>query len=238
MSGWTTSEGRVSARETSRSALVISPDEYFRLAMSGLLTNRLDFDRAFDAATSDFARDGEEAAAGIALVIVEPGEGDESGFSFGALRQAFPKARVVLISRQGRRDDILDGLRAGAHGCIPKHMSSGDVAQALSLILSGALWIPGSFAEDAALVVEAASPQMLPADGDEAGLTPRQREVLGHVVQGKSNKEIARLMGLREGTVKVHVAGLLRKLGVSNRSRAAALGSRLLVQGQPAAAQA
>jgi DNA-binding CsgD family transcriptional regulator len=59
-------------------------------------------------------------------------------------------------------------------------------------------------------------------------LTPRQRQVLELLVQGKSNKEIARSLKLGEGTVKVHVAALFRALGVMNRARAVALGMNLL----------
>jgi DNA-binding CsgD family transcriptional regulator len=61
-----------------------------------------------------------------------------------------------------------------------------------------------------------------------AALTPRQHQVLELLVLGKSNKEIARQLKLREGTVKVHVAALLHALGVQNRARAAAVGADLL----------
>ena len=59
-------------------------------------------------------------------------------------------------------------------------------------------------------------------------LTRRQFEVLKLITIGKANKEIARDLGLGEGTVKVHVAALLRALEVANRSAAAALGARYI----------
>ena len=61
-------------------------------------------------------------------------------------------------------------------------------------------------------------------------LTRRQREVLELLVQGKSNKEIARALGLGEGTVKVHMSGLLRALDVSNRAGAAFVASKLALK--------
>jgi DNA-binding NarL/FixJ family response regulator len=60
------------------------------------------------------------------------------------------------------------------------------------------------------------------------GLTPRQRYVLRFLVQGHSNKEIAQSLGLSEGTVKVHMAAVFRRLGVSSRSAAAVTGAKLL----------
>jgi DNA-binding NarL/FixJ family response regulator len=59
-------------------------------------------------------------------------------------------------------------------------------------------------------------------------LTPRQREVLRLLGEGRSNKEIARLLNLGEGTVKVHLAALFRNLGVRNRTGAVAAAVRLM----------
>ena len=64
------------------------------------------------------------------------------------------------------------------------------------------------------------------ASASTAKLTPRQREVLDALVLGRSNKEIARQLGLGEGTVKIHVAALLRTLRLPNRAAAAAYGAR------------
>ena len=62
-------------------------------------------------------------------------------------------------------------------------------------------------------------------------LTRRQRDVLDLIIQGKSNKEIARILGLGVGTVKIHVAALFRKLGVNRRAAVAVVGDQLILQG-------
>src|SRR5258708_14728285 len=62
-------------------------------------------------------------------------------------------------------------------------------------------------------------------------LSGRQREVLNLIVQGRSNKEIARALKLAEGTVKIHVAALFSKLGIKRRSAAAGAGGRLIFEG-------
>ena len=61
-------------------------------------------------------------------------------------------------------------------------------------------------------------------------LTRRQRDVLNPIVQGRSNKEIARFLKLGEGTVKVHIAALFAKLGIRRRAAAAVAGARLISQ--------
>ena len=68
-----------------------------------------------------------------------------------------------------------------------------------------------------------------PADNlssSPTALTPRQHDVLSLIVQGKTNKEIARSLGLGEGTVKIHVAAIFGKLGVNRRAAVAVAGSR------------
>jgi DNA-binding NarL/FixJ family response regulator len=61
----------------------------------------------------------------------------------------------------------------------------------------------------------------------DRSFTPRQHDVLELIIQGQSNKEICRKLTLSEGTVKVHVSALLRAMGVTSRSGAAAAGARL-----------
>ena len=69
----------------------------------------------------------------------------------------------------------------------------------------------------AALVDVSLSTPSLPEDG---GLTPRQRDILGHIAQGRSNKQIAFALGIRERTVKFHVAALFERLGTQSRTEA------------------
>ncbi len=80
-----------------------------------------------------------------------------------------------------------------------------------------------------ALMLPAAPSPVLPAS-EPSSLSPRQWEVLRLLVQGCSNKEIARTLGLAIGTVKIHVAVLFHKLGVTSRTAAAVVGARLLAQ--------
>ena len=118
-------------------------------------------------------------------------------------------------------------LTSGVHGYVPKSVGAANICHALALIRDGLIFVPPAVTEidedDEETRDSGGAPQPS-ADN----LTPRQREVLQLLVQGKSNKEIARTLDLGEGTVKVHMSALFRSLGASSRSAAAASGAKLL----------
>jgi DNA-binding NarL/FixJ family response regulator len=113
---------------------------------------------------------------------------------------------------------------------VPKTASPAELTAALKLIVDGIIYVPPSMASTSALVLEGPVLSVKPARGAAPPdvLTPRQREVLGLLLKGKSNKEIARTLNLSEGTVKVHMAGLFRALGVNTRAAAAVAGTQLM----------
>lgn len=105
-----------------------------------------------------------------------------------------------------------------------------DLARPLAQLREALAPLPGAapalvhLAEvEAALASAAALARAAPEAGEEdpPGLTPRQAEILGQVRLGRSNRDIAAALGLREGTVKLHVSALLRRLGARNRTEAA-----------------
>ena len=121
-------------------------------------------------------------------------------------------------------------LDAGVHGFVPKNVSPAELTAALKLIVDGIIYVPPSIASTPSLVLEG---PVLNAKAVRSGATPdlltqRQWEVLGLLLKGQSNKEIAKTLNLGEGTVKVHMAGLFRALGVNTRAAAAVAGTRLM----------
>lgn len=149
------------------------------------------------------------------------------------LRQSFPTVPVVVLSASDRREDVLQAIDLGAMGFIPKCSANRVMLQALRLILSGGVYLPSEIftqrdtSETARTTEPAAAHVMHPRD---LGLTERQAQVLALVLQGKSNKVICRELGLAEGTVKIHVAAILRALNVSSRTLAVIEASRLGLQ--------
>lgn len=126
-------------------------------------------------------------------------------------RELCPTTPVVLLSANENSNIIVDGLRRGAHGFIPKSSSPEVMAAALQVILAGGTYLPA--------IGVMSRPATVP--DERCALTARQREVLALLVRELSNKEISEALGMRVNTVRVHVAAILRILGVENRNDAA-----------------
>jgi DNA-binding NarL/FixJ family response regulator len=152
------------------------------------------------------ARDG---SADLALVDLNmPGMGGVAGVR--RLREAAPTLPVVVASGQEDAATIRAVLAAGALGFIPKSERPEVLLGALRLVRAGGMYVPPRLLEAAAN----------PAATTPGELTPRQLDVLACLMRGEPNKLIARALGLTEGTVKIHIAAILRVLQARNRTEA------------------
>ncbi|QLL66298.1 LuxR C-terminal-related transcriptional regulator [Sinorhizobium mexicanum] len=219
----------------SRVALIADDDEFFRIALGFILKSKLHFTEIIETGSLDEAIERLSERADISLALFDLAmPGMQSIASLAAVRDIHPDLKVVVVSASSRRSDILSALTAGINGYVPKGLGASDVADAIGAILNGAVYVPPSIAGRASPSEEAEVPQASRGHQDGRAhrtielLTPRQREVLLLLVQGFSNKEIARKLKLGEGTVKIHMAALFRSLRVRNRQEAAAAGARLL----------
>jgi DNA-binding NarL/FixJ family response regulator len=148
------------------------------------------------------------------------------------LRERYPHVPVVILSATEDPGVVVKALDEGAMGFIPKTSSNTQLLGALQLVLAGGVYVP-----EQALMHHVASPHAptlpLGATSQSAadlGLTPRQADVLALLLQGKPNKLICRELDLADGTVKVHISAILRVLGVSTRTQAVLVASRLGLQ--------
>ncbi|ALG71021.1 transcriptional regulator [Azospirillum thiophilum] len=165
------------------------------------------------------------------LILLDLGMPGWTGFSaLGDIHANLPKALLVVVSGSEKRSDLLAALENGAAGYIPKSSSAKVLLGALQLVLAGGIYLPEQAIRGGDRVDQAhggnGSGEQIddPAplgNGTGDQLTPRQRDVLARLRDGKSNKQIAHELGLTEGTVKVHVTAILRHLGVRNRTQAA-----------------
>ena len=145
---------------------------------------------------------------------------------------------MVIVSASDRASDVIRAIDLGAMGFVPKRASNATLFEALHLVMQGGIYVPpmtlGSErpagqarrrhraelpSHRARAGGRAASRQQQPSLAT-IGLTPRQTDVLGLLLQGKPNKLIARELGLSVETVKDHVAAVLRALNVSSRTQA------------------
>lgn len=141
------------------------------------------------------------------------------------VRQLAPRTPVAILSAYSDRELISEALRAGAKGYIPKASSESVLRHAISLLTEGGTYIPPEILDGDG---EGTAPaKSLPEESPLRRLTPRQLDTLTLLVEGCSNKEIARRLGVIESTVKTHVKIILRKLDVANRTQAAMLANQL-----------
>lgn len=135
----------------------------------------------------------------------------------GVMRKRFPSIPVVIISALDDRSTIDRAMRAGASGFVSKSSPGEVLLEALRQVLAGEIYVPTFLQDEEPIQRKRRSHLSL---ADEYNLTAAQMRVLETLVQGKTNRQISELLGLTEGTVKVHVSAILKLLGVDNRSQA------------------
>jgi len=129
------------------------------------------------------------------------------------LREQFPSLAIVVASGQDDPATIRGALATGVNGFVPKSDPPALLLQALRTVRAGGIYIPSRTLGD--------FQNGLPPPGlGSSGLTPRQLDVLRLLLKGEPNKLIARELNLTEGTVKIHIAAILRNLQVRNRTEA------------------
>jgi len=127
--------------------------------------------------------------------------------TIAVLRREFSSARILVLSNYSSGDEVAAAIQAGARGYAAKDMPLDALLEAIRRVHAGEQFVPPEIARRLA-------GRML------SQLSPRELEVLALIGKGKSNKEIAAVLHLVEGTVKVHVTNILSKLGVADRTQA------------------
>ena len=178
-----------------------------------------DFDEALAKATAEKA-----SGTPLSLILLDlrmPGMRGTTGISRMIEQQ--PGVPVVILSGSIDAGDVVACAEAGANGYLPKTLSSTAMLNALRLVLSGEKYFPsfamGAPARPAAEMERESTAPSSPSPLLER-LEARERVILGMVVDGATNKEIARALDLQEVTIKVQTRNIYRKLGAANRSQA------------------
>jgi len=141
-----------------------------------------------------------------------------------AIKQQDSSTPVLVLTTSDDARDLRDCLQHEANGYLLKDMEPDDLVAALRKVMAGQLVVAPELATTLASIIQNRN-----ADGDDeeksifSCLSPREYEILGHLTEGQSNKVIARELGIADGTVKLHVKSILKKLGLHSRVEAAVL---------------
>jgi len=157
----------------------------------------------------------EAGAFGLVLIGVAAADGIDL-HEVQELRRELPDAAIMVMAETDNPHHSRQILATGARGVVPTSLSLKVVLGAVDLVLAGGVYIPSSLIDNGA-----PRPAALPAREPWSELTRRQRDVLGLIAQGKSNKLIADALSMSESTVKAHVKQIIKRLAVANRTQAA-----------------
>jgi DNA-binding NarL/FixJ family response regulator len=195
--------------------LIVDDHPLYRDALARLVESLPDLEVA------GLAGDGTEAVARVEagdvdVVLMDLNLPSLSGLDATGRIAALPEPPAVLVVTMVDDDDtVVAAMRAGARGYVLKGASSEEVAAAIRTVMAGGAVFGAGVA--ARLLAQS----RVPAPGDGVELTAREREVLGLLAQGSTNKQIALALGLSLKTVQNYVSNILGKLQVADRTQAA-----------------
>lgn len=151
----------------------------------------------------------------LLMDISMPGSGLEA---IPAILQIAPSQKIVMLTVSETSEDVTAALERGAAGYVLKGVGARALADAIRTVHSGESYVAPTLS---AKLITARNQDTPSKSALIASLTPRERQVLGLVAVGMSNKHVAIELDLQEKTVKHHMTQILTKLGVANRTEAA-----------------
>lgn len=128
--------------------------------------------------------------------------------AIAAIIEEFPRARIIVLSTYGGDEDIFRAFQAGARGYFLKDVKGPELINAIRSVHAGQRVLPPEIASRLA--------DRIP----RSELSHRELEILKLISKGKSNKEIANLLAISDGTVRVHASNIFSKLGCNDRAQA------------------
>lgn len=142
------------------------------------------------------------------------------------IKEKHPESRVIVLTTFDDDESIFDALRAGAVGYLLKDVSSQKLIEAIRTTAAGGSFLQPSVASKIVAGISRQTSAPVQQTLVEP-LSKRELEILQHIGQGSSNREIANELFLSEGTVKNHVTNILGKMGVRDRTQAALMGKEM-----------
>jgi two-component system nitrate/nitrite response regulator NarL len=134
-----------------------------------------------------------------------------------AIMNGTPTVKILLLTSTITTQQIIEALHIGARGIVLKDALAGHLQIAIRTVISGDYWIGGKRVVNLVSALHDLMQQAAVPQRKTYGLTPRELEVVGSIVEGCSNRDIAKQFGLSEETVKRHLSNIFDKTGVSTR---------------------
>jgi len=167
------------------------------------------------------AQSGAEAAASAAklqpnVVVLDTSMPGGSGLhAVGEILESVNGVRILMLSVHDDVEYVLESVRAGAHGYLRKDSTPAELREAIRTVHAGRTYFSPALAEQMAEAMRRgnAAKAGAPAKATDV-LTARERQILVHIAQGKTNKEIGAELGISTRTVEAHRDSLMRKLGI------------------------
>lgn len=200
--------------------LLVDDHEVVRLGLKALLQRYPQFEVVGEAATAREAIDF-VAAKRPDVVLMDIRLPGTSGIeACEEITARFPNTRVLMLTSYAEDEMLFSAIRAGAAGYVLKQIGSEDLIRALEAVARGEALLDPAVTQRVFQEVRRAVREEEAAAF--AALSQQEKYVLLLVSEGKTNREIAQILFLGEGTVRNYVSSILSKLGVSNRAEAAA----------------
>ena len=201
--------------------LIIDDHALFRVGLKGLLEQR----NIEVVGAAAHGAEGIELAEQLKpdIILLDLRMPDMGGLEvLPVLREKHPSTPVVMLTTSNEEKDLIKSLRTGAQGYLLKDMEPDELVGALRDIEKGKNVVAQDLTDALARMVQGET-SIEDNDGPFSTLTPREHEILCLLAEGQSNKLIARNLGISDGTVKLHVKAILRKLGIHSRVEAAVI---------------
>jgi two-component system nitrate/nitrite response regulator NarL len=186
---------------------------------------------------ADEFRPGKSTAHPPLFLLVHTGDDFDAALEqIESFRSRRPDARIAIVADHYRLNELISAFRAGASGYFVNFITSDRFIRSLELVMMGETIFPPAFL---AFILDPDGPHMAETTANDRSstpiivtteeasapvLSPREQLILHYIIEGASNKCIARKIAIAEATVKVHVKAILRKIRVQNRTQAAIWG--------------
>ncbi|MFF4403158.1 response regulator [Streptomyces sp. NPDC001262] len=221
-------QSRTFSQERPIRVFLLDDHEVVRRGIQDLLDGEADISVVGDAGTIEQALTrGPALRPDVAVLDVRLPDGD--GISVcRELRSRMPELACLMLTSFDDDDALMDAVMAGAAGYVLKQIKGADLVAAIRTVASGQSMLDPATTARLMSSLRGEEPGSSPEDERLAGLSPRERDILGLIGQGLTNRQIGQQLFLSEKTVKNHISRLLAKLGVERRIQAAVIASEAL----------